>query len=59
MEDGDYKRKQEWINALNESIMVSEKDRRDCLEDAEKRRNRFKFLLGYTQANKQVNKCFS
>nr|XP_002126996.1 uncharacterized protein LOC100187305 [Ciona intestinalis] len=54
MDDRVLLKRREWEEAVNESIMTSEKDRRDCMEDYEKRRNKFNFLLTFTKANKEM-----
>jgi len=54
MEDRRRIRDREWGESLNESVMVSQRDYRDRVEDAEKRKAKHHFLSAYTKANKEV-----
>ena len=55
MEDRKRVRDREWGDSLSESITVSQRDYRDRVVDAEKRKAKHHFLSAYTKANKEVN----
>lgn len=47
-------KQRQFDDSLNHSIRIFEKDRRDCMDDRQKRSDKLQFLFTFTQANKQM-----
>ena len=58
MNDRRTMKEKQWGEAVNESVIMSQKDHRDLTEDAEKKRLKYNFLAAYTKANKEARKIF-
>ena len=56
MEDQKRIKERQWNEAVNESIVMSQKDYQDRIEDASRRKEKYEYLNTYTKANKEVRK---
>ena len=54
MDDRKKLKETRWDESINESIMMSQRDNRDRMEDAAKKREKYQYLIAYTKANKEV-----